>query len=81
MVLKMSRMKYAPLLVFQLILMALYFIFVRYGDDKDVGIKGKYNDKVVFIFKSVYFKNNAICYLRNNHESPKLVLNTVQYHR
>lgn len=41
MVLKMSRMKYAPLLVFQLVLMVLYFVFVRYGDGEDVGVKGK----------------------------------------
>ncbi|XP_063828589.1 ammonium transporter Rh type B-B [Ostrinia nubilalis] len=49
MVLKMSRVKYAPLLVFQLVLMVLYFIFVRYGDGKDAGVKG-FEDTHVMIF-------------------------------
>ncbi|KAL0879052.1 hypothetical protein ABMA27_004017 [Loxostege sticticalis] len=49
MVLKMSRMKYAPLLVFQLVLMVLYFVFVRYGDGEDVGVKG-FEDTHVMIF-------------------------------
>ncbi|CAH0727198.1 unnamed protein product, partial [Brenthis ino] len=38
--LKFTRMKYVPLLIFQLILMVLYFIFVRYGGDKDHDIRG-----------------------------------------
>lgn len=34
MVFKMSSMKFAPLLAFQLVLMVLFFIFVRYKSDK-----------------------------------------------
>jgi hypothetical protein len=41
MVLKFTNMKYAPLMMFQLVLLVLYFIFVRYGGAKDFGVKGK----------------------------------------
>lgn len=38
---KMSRYKYTPLIVFQIILMVLFLVFVDYGGDKDADIKGK----------------------------------------
>ncbi|XP_059062821.1 ammonium transporter Rh type A [Achroia grisella] len=40
MVLKLSAMKYMPLIAFQLVLVALFFVFTRYGRDKDVDVKG-----------------------------------------
>ncbi|XP_037293321.1 ammonium transporter Rh type B-B isoform X2 [Manduca sexta] len=40
MVLKYSAMKYSPVLVVQLILMVLFFIFVRYGDEKEAHVRG-----------------------------------------
>ncbi|XP_047533869.1 ammonium transporter Rh type B [Vanessa atalanta] len=40
MVYKFTNTKYIPLLVFQLILMVLYFIFVRYGGDKHHDVRG-----------------------------------------
>ncbi|XP_045499903.1 ammonium transporter Rh type B-A [Colias croceus] len=49
MVYKMANLKYTPLLVFQLILMVLYFIFVKYGGDKDHDIRG-FEDTHVMIF-------------------------------
>ncbi|CAH0755340.1 unnamed protein product [Diatraea saccharalis] len=49
MVLKFAGAKYAPLMVFQLVLLVLYFVFARYGGAKDVGIKG-FEDTHVMIF-------------------------------
>ncbi|CAH0400164.1 unnamed protein product [Chilo suppressalis] len=49
MVLKFHNMKYAPLMVFQLVLLVLYFLFAKYGGDKDVGIRG-FEDTHVMIF-------------------------------
>lgn len=46
---KYTAFKYAPVLVFQLLLMVLYFIFVRYGGGEDVNIKG-FEDTHVMIF-------------------------------
>ncbi|XP_045773475.1 ammonium transporter Rh type A isoform X2 [Maniola jurtina] len=37
---KFSNMKYVPLMLFQLILMALFFVFVRYGGEKHHDIRG-----------------------------------------
>ncbi|PZC84544.1 hypothetical protein B5X24_HaOG204574 [Helicoverpa armigera] len=36
---KMSRYKYAPLLVFQIFLMVLYIVFTTYGGDKEVNVR------------------------------------------
>ncbi|XP_032518087.1 ammonium transporter Rh type B-B isoform X1 [Danaus plexippus] len=49
MVVKLQNMKYLPLLVFQFILMALYFVFVRYGGDKHHDVRG-FEDTHVMIF-------------------------------
>lgn len=49
MVLKYTAIKYAPVLVFQFILMVLYFIFVRYGGSDEVNVKG-FEDTHVMIF-------------------------------
>lgn len=46
---KYTAFKYAPVLAFQLLLMVLYFIFVRYGGGEDVNIKG-FEDTHVMIF-------------------------------
>ncbi|KAM3959716.1 rhesus blood group-associated glycoprotein Rh50 [Aphomia sociella] len=40
MVLKVTAMKYVPLMAFQLILMALFFVFTKYGEDKDANVRG-----------------------------------------
>ncbi|XP_047028605.1 ammonium transporter Rh type B [Helicoverpa zea] len=46
---KMSRYKYAPLLVFQIFLMVLYIVFTTYGGDKEVNVRG-FEDTHVMIF-------------------------------
>ncbi|XP_075976802.1 rhesus blood group-associated glycoprotein Rh50 [Anticarsia gemmatalis] len=46
---KMARYKYTPLMVFQIILMVLFLVFVKYGGSDDVDIKG-YEDTHVMIF-------------------------------
>ncbi|XP_028028920.1 ammonium transporter Rh type B-B [Bombyx mandarina] len=46
---KYTAFKYAPVLAFQLLLMVLYFIFVRYGGGEDANIKG-FEDTHVMIF-------------------------------
>lgn len=38
---KMSRYRYAPLLVFQIFLMILYILFTTYGGAEEANIKGK----------------------------------------
>ncbi|XP_063365112.1 ammonium transporter Rh type A-like [Cydia amplana] len=44
-----SRIKYLWLLVFQVILVILFFVFVRYDGDKDVNLRG-YEDAHVMIY-------------------------------
>ncbi|XP_026730518.1 ammonium transporter Rh type B [Trichoplusia ni] len=44
-----EKFKYAPLIVFQVILLILYFIFTTYGGADDVGVRG-YEDTHVMIF-------------------------------
>lgn len=38
---KLSQMRLVPLLVFQIILMVLFFVFVRYGEESRTGSEGK----------------------------------------
>ncbi|XP_068629338.1 ammonium transporter Rh type B-B [Battus philenor] len=46
---KYRKMKFASLFIFQLILMTMFFVFVRYGGDKDYDVKG-FEDVHVMIF-------------------------------